>query len=387
MKQYDYIVVGAGIAGCATAYFLQQAGKNVLIVDRLDTTSKNASSTAGGFLSPLLGKPNSFKTLVTQALNFSIDFYKQEFPQFLINKGVVRIPKDEEDAKKFESYLPYMDFEYELKEGGCFFPIGSQVFTYNLCQELIKKCDKKFNYEIQHINYSENQYTLNDEFTASNIVLTTGADVSLIEEKYFNIRPVWGQRIDVETSSCIDVNYHKECSLSTSVKIDNSSMNKVSIGATHHRFNEESIEQKECLRNPSSENFLRLSCDENSIKNNTETLIQRANNIHWLKDVKLLDVKIGARASSVDYFPMVGSLINSKETLNMFPYIKNGTHVPHERFSRYNNLFVLNGLGGRGFVLAPYLAKELVNHMVNNSTLSEEITCERLFIRWAKRQS
>lgn len=387
MKRYDYIVVGAGIAGCATAYYLKKSGQNVLIVDRLESTSKNASSTAGGFLSPLLGKPNTFKTLVTEALNFSIDFYKKEFPQFLINKGVIRIPKDEEDAKKFESYLPHMDFEYELKKGGCFFPIGSQVFTYNLCQELIKRCDKKFNYDIKHINYINDEYILNNELIASHLILTTGADVSLIEEKYFNIRPVWGQRIDIETSSCIDVNYHKECSLSTSQPTDKIDTYKVSIGATHHRFNEQNDKQKECLCSPSVKNFIQLSCDENSIKNDTELLLKRARDIHELNDVKLLDIKIGARASSVDYFPMVGELIDTQKTLDMFPYIKNGTHVPHERFVRYKKLFVLNGLGGRGFVLGPYLAQQLVNHMVNGTQLQTDITTDRLFIRWAKRQA
>ncbi|MFA7084574.1 MAG: FAD-dependent oxidoreductase, partial [Arcobacteraceae bacterium] len=90
MKKYDYIIVGAGIAGCCAAYFLTKNNKKVLLIDRNKDFSQSASSAAGGFLSPLLGKPNDFKDLVTQALNFSFNFYKKNFNDELINKGVLR---------------------------------------------------------------------------------------------------------------------------------------------------------------------------------------------------------------------------------------------------------------------------------------------------------
>lgn len=386
MKCYDYIVVGAGIAGCSTAYFLQKEGCSVLVVDKLEETSQNASSTAGGFLSPLLGKPNPFKDLVTDALTFSIDFYTTHFPELLIHKGVLRIPKDEADEKKFESYIPHIPFEYELKEKGCFFPIGGQIKTYDLCKKLIEKCDKTFNYNIKHINFNEDIYTLNSELQCKNLILTTGADVTLIEEQYFNIRPVWGQRIEIETSSCIDINYHKACSLSTTSPTQKDGVFTASIGATHHRFNRTLEEQKACLDNPSLENFKSLSSDENIIKNNTEILIQRAQDITELKEINVLKERIGARASSVDYFPMVGPLIDSGKTLSMFPHIQKGTHVRSERFERYKNLYVLNGLGGRGFVLGPYLAHNLIQYLLNKGTLEPHSTTDRLFIRWAKRK-
>lgn len=385
MKNYDYVIVGAGIAGCSVAYFLSLHNKKVLLIDRNKDFTQSASSAAGGFLSPLLGKPNDFKDLVTQALNYSFTFYKNHFPHELINKGVLRIPKNEEDAQKFKEYIPYIDFEYSLKEEGCFFPIGSQINTLEVCQKLAKDTEKLFNYEIKHIQFINDTYVLNDQFTTHNLILTTGADTSLIEEKYFNIRAVWGQRIVIETSTCIDINYHKECSVSTSVPSQSKEKYHVSIGATHHRFNCDSSICSLCLKEPNLNNFKRLSNDENSVNSDTQILLKRASDILVLNDVKVVDIKIGARASSVDYFPMVGELINSKETLNMFPYITKGTHVPNSRLMPHKNLFVLNGLGGRGFVLAPYLANLLVEHIVNNKELPENITTSRLFKRWAKK--
>lgn len=385
MNQYDYVIVGAGIAGCSVAYFLSLHNKKVLLVDRNKAFGQNASSAAGGFLSPLLGKPNAFKDLVTQALNYSFNFYQDHFPNELINKGVLRIPKNEEDAQKFQEYIPYIDFEYTRKEEGCFFPIGSQINTLEICKKLTEKSEKRFDYEIKHIKYFDEKYLLNNEFEAKNIILTTGADTTLIEEKYFNIRPVWGQRIVIKTSSCIPINYHKECSVSTSVPSEIKGEYIVSIGATHHRFNCDSQVCSLCLKEPNLNNFKRLSNDENTVNSDTKILLKRANEILPLENVEVVDVKIGARASSTDYFPMVGELINSKETLNMFPYITKGTPVPNNRLSTYKNFFVLNGLGGRGFVLAPFLANLLVEHLLNNKELPESITTHRLFKRWAKK--
>ena len=51
-----------------------------------------------------------------------------------------------------------------------------------------------------------------------------------------------------------------------------------------------------------------------------------------------------------------------------------------------NNLYVINGVGGRGFVLSPYLANELVEHIINNKEIEDNLTTHRLFKRWAKKQ-
>ncbi|WP_419769790.1 MAG: NAD(P)/FAD-dependent oxidoreductase [Candidatus Marinarcus sp.] len=380
--KYDYIIIGAGIAGCSVAHFLSQSQKNILLIDKNENFAQSASGAAGAFLSPLLGKPNRFKDLVTQSLKFSHAFYKQEFLPHIINKGVIRIPKNTLDAKKFQEYIPFIDFEYELKEGGCFFPIGTQVNSVAICENLAKNCEKKFNYDIKHIVKKDNYYLLNNEIKCKNLILTTGANTALIDENYVNIRAIWGHRIDIHTSTCIDVNYHKECSVSTSIQLQNSPLNKVSIGATHHRSNSTLEENCFDLENIDS---IKMN-DDNTIKADTELLLKRANDIVKLDDVEVVNVKFGARAASIDYFPMVGSLIDSKKTIDMFPYLTKGTHVPNQRLSRYENLYILNGLGGRGFVLAPFLAKNLVEFILNETPLSEDITVDRLFKKWVRKE-
>jgi len=381
MKNYDYIIVGAGIAGCSTAYFLSKYSNSILLIDRNGDVAQGASGAAGAFLSPLLGKPNKFKDLVTKSLNFSINFYLDNIPKEITNCGVLRIPKTKEDEEKFQTYIPFMDFEYEPMGDGYYFKIGSQVNSYNICSNLAKNVEKLFNYEVDSLKQnSDSSWLINNGIKGNNLILTTGADISLIKEDYFNIRAVWGQKIDIYTSTTTTKNYHKECSVSHCKYIKEKNKNLVSIGATHHRVEEDLHFSNSCLNLDERKFFTKKQVEEN-----TKKLLKLANDIVKLEDIELCDIKIGPRASSLDYFPMVGKIIDSKISIEHYPHLKNGSHVKDGMLSSYNNLYVLNGVGGRGFVLSPYLAHSLVENIINNTPLEETITTHRMFKRWVKR--
>lgn len=375
IKKYDYVIIGAGIAGCSLAYFLKKHSNSVLIIDKNSDVAIGASGAAGAFLSPLLGKDNKFKDLVTKALKFSVDLYKKEFPLYIDTCGTCRIPKNKEDRKKFESYKNFMDFPYEELEDGYFFEIASSVKSYEICKSLVKDVETLFDYEVNTLN----ENLINNEIKANKLFLTTGADISLIDEEYFNIRAVWGQKINIETSSDISINYHKECSLGR--KKDGI----VSIGATHHRFEEDmsdtsyNLKLKDLNKTNHNEKTLKIINEDN------EKLLKLASDIHTLNDVKIKDIKIGARAASVDYFPLVGKLVDSKKSIEEYPHIINGSFIKDENLIMYEDLYVLNGVGGRGFVLSLYLASSLVNSIVKDEKLEDEITTYRMFKRWVKR--
>jgi tRNA 5-methylaminomethyl-2-thiouridine biosynthesis bifunctional protein len=371
-KIYDYVIIGSGIAGSCVAFELQKYSKSILIIDEKDKIAAGASKAAGAFLSPLLGKPNTLKSLITKALVYSTSFYKKNTPQYINNCGTIRIPKNKEDELKFEEYKEFMDFDFEEKKDGYFFKIGSVVDAQNTCMELTKNVEKKLNYKVNHIDKTNNIWFINNEIQAKSIIITTGANTNLYSEDYFKIRPVWGQRIDIKTTTKVDVNFHKACSVSVSSPIDDV-FNKVSIGATHQRIDPKALES------------FHFKLEKIQIDVNNNELLSHANDIIDLESVEILEMFEGARANSIDYLPMVGKLIDSKKTIEEFPYLKNGTHVNEKRFTRYNNLFVLNGIGGRGFVLSPYLANMLVENIINNKDIDPTIQTTRLFERWVKK--
>ena len=380
-QEFDYVIVGAGIAGCSLAHFLSKYSQSVLLIDKNEDVAFGASGAAGAFLSPLLGKPNKFKDLITKSLNFSINYYKEYFSTDLINCGTCRIPKNNEDEEKFQSYIPHMDFEFEKYEEGYLFKIGSLVKPYELCKKLSNNTQKLFDYEVKTIKKEENIWNINNEIKAKNLFLATGADISLIEEKYLDIRAVWGQKIDISTTTRIDINYHKQCSLSLS-----NDKHVVSIGATHNRFDDNKIDSSYNLKLKNINKIKHNDYTNNIIQNDIAELLKKANDIKVLYDIKVLDVKIGARASSVDYFPMVGKLVDAEKSFEKYPHLKNGFQIKNENLEMIENLYILNGVGGRGFVLSPYLAYILVENIFNNKELEEEITNFRLFKRWAKKQ-
>ena len=385
-KEFDYVIVGAGIAGCSMAYFLSKYSNSILLIDKNKYVAFGASGAAGAFLSPLLGKANDFKDLIKNSLIFSTTFYKSLGKEFINDCGVNRIPKNQEDANKFETYKPYMDFEYEKMDDGYFFQIGSQVNPSLICEEITKNIEKKLSYNVEKIKQKEDlSWLINDEICTKNLILTTGADTKHIKEEYFDIRAVWGQKIDVSTTTITNINYHKECSVSKAFKIQNSNLYKISIGATHHKFNCDKNICNYCVEMANINNCSK--CYDDSIINaDSQKLINLANDIIKLENVKVIDVKIGARASSNDYFPMLGKIVDSKKTIEKFPHLLNGTHIKDSMLETINNIYVINGVGGRGFVLSPYLANELVEHIINNKEIDNNLTTHRLFKRWAKRQ-
>ena len=201
----------------------------------------------------------------------------------------------------------------------------------------------------------------------------------MIEEKYFDLRAVWGQKIDISTSTNIEINYHKECSLAKSKD------NITSIGATHHRFEKNQIKGSYDLKLKNINNLNHDDYTKTIMQNDIDELLKKANDIKKLENIKIIDIKIGARASSIDYFPMVGKLIDSKKSFEKYPHLKNGFQIKNENLEMIENLYVLNGVGGRGFVLSLYLANKLVENIVNGSQLEEDYENFRLFNRWAKK--
>ncbi len=80
-KVYDFLIIGAGSAGCCSAlFFNKKVGKKVAIVDR-EGIAGGASGAAGAFLSPLPGKKNTYNTFVNEALNFFYRFLRSTKPR------------------------------------------------------------------------------------------------------------------------------------------------------------------------------------------------------------------------------------------------------------------------------------------------------------------
>ena len=368
MEHYDAIVVGAGIAGCSVAYFLKEKGLKVLVVDRAGVATAGGSSAAGAFVSPKIGKGSSLQKLTNEAFKFAKDFYKENFPEHFKQTGVVRIPKDEDDAKKFFEYEKYNSSSYQWVEQNSLKEIGiknsKDSFLFNeagvcdapkMCRAMLDGIEY-VQYNVKSLNYKNKMWSIG-EYRAKRLILATGYENRFIDMRYMGIKGTWGSRGDYETKLNLKVSMHK--SISISANIDGI----VKIGATHAK------EAHACL-----------NCGVDPLRE----LFAKASTMIDISDFKPKEIYCGMRSGSKDYFPLVGSVIDVSFMLDKYPKLVRGQKIKDEP-KKIDNLYVLNGLGGRGFVFAPLMGKLLADNILEGKEIDSRVNPDRLFFKWCRK--
>ena len=73
-KQYDYLIVGQGLAGTLVAWFLEQTGKTFIVIDKHDVSS--SSNIAAGIMHPITGRRLVKSWRADDLIPFAEDTYK-----------------------------------------------------------------------------------------------------------------------------------------------------------------------------------------------------------------------------------------------------------------------------------------------------------------------
>ncbi|MBU0632555.1 FAD-binding oxidoreductase [bacterium] len=356
---YDIAVIGAGINGCAIAYYLKQSGKKVALFDR-EAIGAGGSGAAGAFISPKFSKSGELKELMELAYPFALDFYSHHFPTCIKNAPLLHTAKDEEEARKLR------DFKENTALGIAPAPLhvtqiltqdaqnsenvyilnGGVIDAKGVCHAMAEGIDF-FKTEIDALAWRDGYYELGG-IQAKEVVLAYGAYTPLVNEPYINLRGIWGHRIDIKTSARTEVTMHHHVSIS---KCTDGIM---AIGATHdvHYHPQKNEEPYD-------------------IEAGRKELLKRANLTIELKDVEVLNDFTGLRCGSNDYMPLVGKIVESKNSSKELVY--------------YPNLTMINGVGGYGFVLAPYIAKKLCEEIIQGKETDESIAPLRFYKRYLKR--
>jgi len=364
---YDTIIIGAGVAGATAAYSLSQKGQKVLVLDKVGIAS-GGSGAAGAFVSPKIGKGSPLQELTNEAFSFAKDFYLATCPQYFHQTGVMRIPKDEEDAKKFTAYEPFNTNSYEnydqtklqalnihTKFDSFLFPEAGDCEAKEVCAYLLANIDV-VKYEIVEIIQEDNVWCVG-EYKAKNIVLATGYESNLTDIRYMGIRGTWGTRGDF--TSTLDLNVSMHQSMSVGANMDGI----IKLGATHEKEVKEPV-----------------PCDMSQVMG----LREKASTLIDTADLELKELFCGMRAGSKDYFPLVGKVIDTDFMLENYPAIVRGAKP---ELKHVDNLFVLNGLGGRGFVFAPLMAEMLSDCIVDNQEVDKRVNPDRLFLKWCRKSA
>ncbi len=355
---YDILVIGGGIAGCVSAYFLKKDGFLVALVEKDEICSK-ASLAAGAFLSPKIALPSPYRDYVNEALKFSLDFYEKNFPSSFKKCPLFKMPYDESDEDRLKKYEKYLNIEYKKDSKGYIFKDAGLVDPKEICEKLTENIDI-LKFEVKEIERTKNFFRIGKIF-AKKIVVATGSE-KIFDIPYIKTKEILGYRYDAEFDGMdkLDKNFHKKASISAFFK------GKSVIGATH-------IRKKSCL------DLLKAA------KTDKFSLLKKANEIIDLQNLKILKIYTGSRLCTFDYFPILGEIVDFKETLKKYPSIVKGAKIPPSSFAIYDNIYIHTALASRGFVLAPYNAKMLSDLIKYGKSIDFNLSTHKRFIKFVRK--
>jgi glycine/D-amino acid oxidase-like deaminating enzyme len=341
----DYIIVGLGLAGLAFAKELEKNKKTFLV---FEDHSQNSSMVAGGVYNPVVLKRFTPVWNATEQLNIALPFYEDLEIQF--NKkydypiDIYRIFKSVEEQNNWftacdnPTLSNFMDTKLiKEKHEGVLADFGfgkllntGRIDTKTLLEDYRNYLFQKKLIRNENFQYSELKITGNGveykDIIASKIVFCEG--FGLKNNPFFNELPMQEAKGELITIHAPNLNI--DFMIKSAVFVLPLGNNLYKVGAT---FN-----WKDKTQLPTEEG-----------KNELITKLKSVIDVPF----EIVEHVAGIRPTVKDRRPLVGK------------------HPKHQ------NLAVLNGLGARGVMIAPTVAKALYNHLENGIALDNEISIAR----------
>lgn len=345
MQETDYIIVGFGLSGLAVTKQLLDKGKKVIVIDK---PSQNASKVAGGMYNPVILKRFTLAWNANEQLPYALQFYKkieEELKIEIINAIPVyrRFSSIEEQNNWFEASDKPLLNEYlnsNIKpslnkniKGDFSFGEVNQTGTINT-EKLIdtyknhlKKnnsfIEDTFDYEALLIEENSIMYS---NITANGIIFCEG--IGIKNNPYFNTIDIRGNKGEYIIINAPLLNLNE--AIKSGIFIIPLGNNTYKVGASYDR--------NDTTTNPTESKKIELKKQLDAIIN---------------VDYKVIDQVAGIRPTTKDRRPYIGILKNHK------------------------NVYLCNGLGSRGVITSPTIAKHLVDHIVNDLPIPADINLER----------
>ena len=341
----DYIVVGLGLAGLAFIEELINAKKSFIV---FEDDSQTSSLVAGGVYNPVILKRFTPVWNADKQLEIALPFYKQLEEKLQLDIDVKfntrKVFKSIEDQNNwFEAsdkpkLSPFMNPEIiqeKIKGVIADFGFGEVMQTGRIDTEKLVTSYRSFLKQESKIvfeKFEHNNVRFTDEYCTYNkiqtkkIVFCEGYGVK--QNPFFNYLPLKEAKGELLTIHApeLDIKFLLKSTLFVLPLGDN----LYKVGAT---FN-----WKDKTSNPSKEG--------------KEELVEKLKKVITVP-YTIINQTAGIRPTVKDRRPMVG------------------IHSEHKQIA------ILNGLGTRGVMIAPTVAKNLFNHLENDEELDKEIDIKR----------
>jgi len=348
----DYLIVGSGLAGISFAEVALKNNKSILV---LDDKSQNSSNVAGGLYNPVILKRFSEVWNSQEQLALMNDFYNQI---------------EDKLKEQFNFKMPVLRKFFSIEEQNNWFTASDKknlepFLSTKLISKKYSGIDSPYDYgEVLHTGYVdtalllnkyreyllENNLLVEESFHSSYIeFLDSGIRYKNIEARhiifaegfgmhknpFFNYLPLDGTKGELFIIKAPDLNL--DVIVNTSVFILPVGENLFKVGATYNWHDKTPLPTEE----------------------GKQELLDRIKEIITC-DFEIVKHFAGIRPTVADRRPLLGT---------------------HEA---YKSIHILNGLGTRGVMLGPAMAKALYDHIENNIPLDREADIKRFHKRYLK---
>jgi glycine oxidase len=342
--QVNYLIIGQGLAGTLLAKELLAANESFLIIDAFKEST--SSKVAAGMYNPISGKRmvkswnadillrDTFEayTALEKMLDCKLLFQQHIYQLFgsVKEQNDLSSRMDNEDFSKhvnlFHTKEPNLNDvfgAFEIKETGW---VNTRLLIEKMRAFLINKSnliDEKFDYEL--LTYQKGNWHYKN-IIAKHIIFCEGYEN--IHNPFFSYLPFVLCKGEVFTIKCNEI--AKDKIIKKGIYMIHLHDNIYKVGATY---------------------------EWNDLTENTSEL-GKAFLIEKLNDM------------------LIGEYEIMNHEANIRPTTKDRKAIIGEHYE-YKNMYILNGLGTKGVMHAPYLAKQLLAHITLGSEIDKEINIRR----------
>lgn len=347
MKEYEYLIVGFGLAGMAMAAVLEQHGKTFKVIDNnpnLDTR------VIGGMYNPVILKRFTPAWKAHEMWQVSKGFYKDmetKFQkQYVFSTPIRRIIHNTEEQNNWvvasdkpvmSNYMNPKIVHEEVEGVNAPFGFGELHGVGRVAGEELLQDYKSYLIQKGLFTFSDFKYSLLEydkkgvkyqDVKADKIIFSEGSYI--LNNPFFKeveMKPAKGEMLVLRIPE-LKINF----TVKSGVFLVPLGNDLYITGATYN-WDDKSL-------NPTDE---------------AQFEIEEKLEIFLKAPYKIVARKTGIRPTVKDRRPVIG----------IHP--------------SYKNMALLNGLGTRGVIIAPYLAKTLYNYMISSQKLPQEIDIQRFY--------
>ncbi len=349
----DTIIVGFGLAGLAVAHHLEEAGKSVIVFDNPNTVK--ASKVAAGVYNPVILKRFTMAWNAHEYMDYTLNFYdslsgKLGFRTHELLPLIRRFSSIQDqnlwysklDDPILSVYLCDAFLEKEIKHIKADFKYGAlknigRLHIPKVLNTYEYLLQKKGNFHHQSFDYSSlkcyDSYVTYKGFKAKNIVFCEGYGVK--NNPYFNNLPIVGNKGSYLILKVPDLKLKKAIKANFFL---------IPIGEDTYKF---------------GATYKREFTNGSHCEMTKQKLLEAFESL-CTTTYTVLAQQTGIRPTVTDRRPIIGA------------------HKTHK------NVYMLNGLGSRGVIFAPQMAKYLVDSIYNDCLIPSEVSISRFYSKVEK---